>query len=100
MEQGTKKVNIWDTYVTKKDGTIMHFDIVAPVEVVDTDVVYSFGKEYLKSKYQDGQPLSSKQCRLCHIEKLRPEWEKEIEEKGYFIIDMEGCVNSNCTKSK
>lgn len=91
MEQRNRKVNIWDTYVTKKDGTIMHFDIVAPVEDTDTTIIYSYGKDYLRTKGQEGQSLSSKQCRLCHIEKLRPEWEKEIDKNGYFIIEMEGC---------
>lgn len=86
-----KKVNVWDTYVTKKDGQIMHFDIIAPVEVSDTTTIYEYGKDYLKTKGQEGQPLTSKQCRLCHIEYLRPEWEAEIDDKGYFIIEMEGC---------
>lgn len=86
-----QKVNIWDTYVTKKDGGIMHFDIVAPVAVTDTTIIYDYGKEYLKTKGQEGQPLTSKQCRLCHMEYLRPAWEAEIKEKGYFIIEMEGC---------
>ena len=87
----TTKVNVWDTYVTKKDGQIMHFDILAPVEVKDTAVIYDYGKSYLKTKGQEGQPLTAKQCRLCHVENLRPEWEKSIEEKGYYIIEMEGC---------
>lgn len=86
-----KKVNVWDTYVTKKDGNIMHFDIIAPVEITDTITIYKYGKEYLQTKGQQGQALTSKQCRLCHIEKLRPSWEAEINEKGYFIIEMEGC---------
>jgi len=86
-----KKVTVWDTYVTKKDGNIMHFDIIAPVEVTDTSIIYDYGKSYLKSKGQEGQSLTSNQCRLCHIERLRPSWEKEINEKGYFIIEMEGC---------
>ncbi len=29
-----KRVNVWDTYVTKKDGSIMHFDIIAPVDMI------------------------------------------------------------------
>lgn len=92
MEQSNrKKVNVWDTYVSKKDGQVMHFDIIAPVEVMDTSIIYDFGRAYLKTKGQEGQTLSSKQCRLCHIEHLRPEWESEIAEKGYFIIEMEGC---------
>lgn len=86
-----KKVNVWDTYVTKKNGEVMHFDILAPVDVKDTNTIYEYGKEYLKTKGQEGQPLASKQCRLCHIETLRPEWEKEINLNGYFIIEMEGC---------
>ena len=86
-----KKVNVWDTYVTKKDGRLMHFDIIAPLEISDSAAIYKYGKEYLKSKGQAGQPLTSKQCRLCHIENLRPEWEEQINDKGYFIIEMEGC---------
>ena len=86
-----KKVNVWDTYVTKKDGNIMHFDIIAPIEITDTTTIYNYGKEYLKTKGQAGQPITSKQCRLCHVERLRPEWEAEIDKKGYFIIEMEGC---------
>ena len=91
MEKRTSKVTVWDTYVTKKDGNVMHFDIIAPVEVVDTTTIYSYGKEYLKTKKQEGQPLSAAQCRKCHIETLQPAWEKEIDDKGYFIIEMEGC---------
>ncbi len=86
-----QKVNVWDTYVTKREGGVMHFDIIAPVEVMDTTTIYDYGKEYLLAKGQERQPLSAKQCRLCHIEHLRPEWEEEIRSKGYFIIEMEGC---------
>lgn len=91
MEQQTSKVNVWDTYVTKKDGRVMHFDILAPVAIKDTETIYKYGKEYLKTKGQEGQALSAKQCRLCHIETLRPAWEQDIAQKGYFIIEMEGC---------
>lgn len=86
-----KKVNVWDTYVTKSDGNIMHFDIIAPVEVKNASTIYEYGRQYLKAKGQEGQALTSKQCRLCHIEKLRPDWEEDIIQKGYFIIEMEGC---------
>lgn len=86
-----KKVNVWDTYVTKKNGEIMHFDIIASVEINDSSIIYDYGKLYLKSKNQEGQTLTSNQCRLCHIENLRPEWEEEINKNGFFIIEMEGC---------
>lgn len=53
-----KKVNVWDTYVTKKNGEIMHFDIIASVEINDSSIIYDYGKLYLKSKNQEGQTLT------------------------------------------
>jgi hypothetical protein len=85
------KVAVWDTYVTKKDGVVMHFDILAPQDIKDTSIIYSYGKDYLKTKGQEGQALSSKECRFCHVESLRAEWEADIKQKGYYIIEMENC---------
>lgn len=84
-------VAVWDTYVTKKTGEVMHFDILVPEEIKDTTVIYNFGKEYLKTKGQEEQILSSKECTFCHIEALRPQWEADIKRQGYFIIEMENC---------
>jgi hypothetical protein len=85
------KVAVWDTYVSKKDGTIMHFDIIAPETEKNTFVIYRYGKEYLKTKGQEGQPLTSKECKFCHIETVRPNWEEAIVNQGFFIIEMENC---------
>ena len=85
------KVAVWDTYVTKKDGSIMHFDIIAPEEIKDTAKIYSYGKEYLKTKGQEQQSLTSNECRFCHIEAANAIWENEIKQKGYAIIEMENC---------
>lgn len=89
--QKRMKVAIWDTYVTRKDGKVMHFDIVAPETVRDTTIIYQYGKNYLKGKGQEGQALTSKECRFCHVRTVYPEWVAEIEDKGYFIIEMENC---------
>lgn len=86
------KVAVWDTYVTKKDGSIMHFDIIAPSDLKDTAVIYSYGKNYLKSKGQESQALTSEECRFCHIDKVDEKWEGEINKNGYFIIEMENCI--------
>lgn len=86
------RVAVWDTYVQKKDGTVMHFDIIAPQEVQDAEVIYGFGKTYLASKGQSGQPLTAQQCKFCHIEEVKPQWQDEIQEKGYFIFEMENCT--------
>lgn len=85
------RVAVWDTYVTKKDGTIMHFDIIAPIEIRDANVIYIFGKEYLNFKNQENQPLTSNECRFCHIETIKPQWELDIKQKGYYIYEMENC---------
>lgn len=85
------KVAVWDTYVSKKDGSVMHFDIIAPEEIKDPAIIYGYAGDYLKTKRQDGQPLTSKECSFCHIETVRPQWEEAILQKGYFIIEMENC---------
>jgi Domain of unknown function (DUF2024) len=85
------QVVVWDTYVTKTDGKIMHFDIIAPQSVVDEKVIYTFGKEYLQSKHQGSQELTTKECGFCHIEKATTEMEMSIQRKGYYIIEMENC---------
>lgn len=85
------QVAVWDTYVNKKDGTVMHFDIIAPTEIKDAEIIHNFGKEYLKSKQQEFQPLTSEECQFCHIEAVEPSMEAIIKEKGYYILEMENC---------
>lgn len=85
------KVAVWDTYVTKSNGAIMHFDIIAPSEVKDEETIHKYGKEYLKLKEQSAQTLTAKECSFCHIETASAEMVSEIEQKGYYIIEMQGC---------
>lgn len=85
------QVAVWDTYVTKKDGSVMHFDILAPSEINNPDTIYGFGLQYLQLKNQEGQPLSSKECAFCHIEKATHEMMLTIQKQGYYIVEMQGC---------
>jgi hypothetical protein len=85
------QVAIWDTYVTKKNGSVMHFDIIAPDHLKDEHLIYTFGKEYLQSKNQENQPLTAKECRFCHIEEATNEMVSSIQQKGYYIIEMQNC---------
>lgn len=85
------QVAVWDTYVTKKDGNIMHFDIIVPVDLTQKEKIFGYGQLYLASKGQGGQELSSKQCKYCHFEHLQAFMEKDILQKGYYIIEMNGC---------
>lgn len=85
------QVAVWDTYVTKKDGKVMHFDIIVPEETNNEDQIYEYGREYLKTKGQEGQPLTAEESKFCHLEPLKPEWEESINKKGYYIVEMENC---------
>lgn len=84
------KVAVWDTYVTRKDGKIMHFDILVN-ENDKADEVFEYGKYYLKTVSQEGQVLTSKECKFCHIDKAPEAIEKQILENGFSIIEMENC---------
>lgn len=75
----------------KKDDRVMHFDIIAPSEVKDIAVIHNYGKQYLKSKDQPDQQLTSKECSFCHIETVEASRQEEIEKNGYFIIELENC---------
>lgn len=85
------KVAVWDTYVTKKDGTIMHFDIIVPEDIKNKETVFEFGKTYLTSKGQDGQALTINECTFCHTESVKPVWEADLSKNGYFILEIKNC---------
>jgi|GEM_PF-650889 len=85
------KVSVYDTYVPKKQGGVMHFDILVASTEKDLQKIHGYGKEYLKSKGRDGQPLTAKECRFCHMENAKGAVEDSIVAKGYYIIEMEGC---------
>ncbi len=85
------KVSVWDTYVKRDDNRIMHFDILVPSNLTDEDKIFSYGTNYLKSKAIEGKELTTNECRFCHIAKASDEVIMSIEQKGYFIIEMENC---------
>ncbi len=85
------KVAVWDTYVQRADGNLMHFDILVPSHVTDERTIFNFGKDYLKNKsFQTGQ-LTANECRPCHIEQATEAIIASIEKMGYFIIEIENC---------
>jgi hypothetical protein len=85
------KIAVWDTYVTRKDGKVMHFDILVNEDLKDENQIFEFGKKYLKSVMQEGQNLTSKECVFCHIDKASDEVERQILNSGFAIIEMENC---------
>lgn len=90
------KIAVWDTYVLRRTepgvtpGARMHFDILVPDGTPFEDV-QAFGRTYLTEKGQSGQPLTTQECRFCHVEHAPLELAAAIAERGFSIIEMEGC---------
>lgn len=87
------KAEVYDTYVTKEDGSLMHFDIVVPTETT-YEAVLSFGETYLAEVGQAGKLMESSHCRFCHIEEASAEMVAAFTARGFFIVPMEGCPSS------
>jgi hypothetical protein len=85
------KVSVWDTYVKKEDGNIMHFDILVPNHVTDEETIFRYGNIYLKNKPFKTGKLSSSECQFCHIEQATESIINNIEKVGFHIIEMEHC---------
>lgn len=82
------KVAIWDTYVKRPDGDIVHFDIVVPDEIKDEGIIFSFGEKYMKSISITGE-IDADHCQYCHIEEPTGQMLDDINEQGYSILRME-----------
>lgn len=84
------RVDVFDTYVVRKNGQLMNFDILVP-EGVSEDHVYRYGKAYLQSKGEENQSLTAIECRLCHVEQATESVAIEIQKTGYCIVELRGC---------
>lgn len=84
------KCAVFDTWVDRREGGKMHFDIIVP-ENTTYEKVVEFGKTYLQQKGQEGQPLHPKNCVFCHTELAGADFLHSIEERGYHILEMQGC---------
>ena len=81
---------VYDTYVTKKDGRIMHFDVIVEANTPHEKAI-EYGKEYLNSVEQGGQKMTQEECQFCHIQEAPPVVAKDIQNSGFYIQKMEGC---------
>ncbi|WP_103070549.1 DUF2024 family protein [Aquimarina sediminis] len=84
------KVLVYDTYVPKEKDNTMHFDILVK-DNTSLEQVYAYGKKYLTQKGISNFKLTTKECNFCHMETAPVQVEKEIIEKGFYIIEMENC---------
>ena len=81
---------VYDTYVTKKDGSLMHFDVIVESSTPHEKAI-EYGKQYLKSSGQEGQKMTQEECLFCHVQEAPKIVEDSIKQNAYFIQKMEGC---------
>ena len=81
---------VYDTYVKRKDGKIMHFDVVVEASTPHEKAI-EYGKKYLASVGQDGQKMTQEECQFCHVQEAPTMVQRDIESTGYYIQKMEGC---------
>ncbi len=81
------QVAVFDTYVRKRDGSTVHFDIIAPKETTPEQAI-TFGKTYLQDVAPEGR-ISSRECQLCHIEEPSAEVISAILDKGFYILEFD-----------
>lgn len=81
-------IAVWDTYVKKKDGSVMHFDIIAP-EAIKAEKIHEYGRAYLVVKNEAESRLDIEECQFCHIEEPTPEMKAAIDKQGYYILEMD-----------
>ena len=62
---------VYDTYVEKKDGKTMHFDVIVE-ENTQHEKAIEYGKQYLENVGQGGQRMTQEECQFCHIQEAQP----------------------------
>jgi len=84
-------IAVWDTYVKREDGLQMHFDILVPSSLKDTDQIYEFANQYLNQKDFKVEDVRTSRCQFCHIEQATEETVRAVAKKGFDIIEFENC---------
>jgi Domain of unknown function (DUF2024) len=84
------EIHVFDTYATRRNGRIMHFDVVLPVK--DAAKALSCAIHWLGSIGEEGALVTQERCCYCHSEATAAQaMEQAIAEWGYAIYPMEGC---------
>lgn len=85
------KIAVFDTYVTRPDGRVMHFDILVPEASKHIEQVLRFGARYLAAKGLAAETLTAQECRFCHMESATEAVEEAVQQDGFAIIELGNC---------
>ncbi len=84
-------VSVWDTYVQREDGRLMHFDILVPSSLKDEQKVLLYGNNYLSTKPFKSQKITTRECSFCHTEIADSIIASTIGNDAYYILEMQNC---------
>lgn len=82
-------IHVYDTYVTAGDQHVMHFDVFTAEK--DHQQAIAYAKEWLATIGEGDASVTAKECQFCHSQQAPESVIDSINEKGYFIYQMEGC---------
>jgi len=85
------KIAVFDTYVKTREGARLHFDVLVPENKAQHAKAYA--KQWLSEIGLPDNAIELESCRFCHNDMPVPEIAQQIHDKGYFILQMEGCPN-------
>ncbi|MFN7663560.1 MAG: DUF2024 family protein [Inhella sp.] len=85
------QISVYDTYVQRPDGRLMHFDILVPSDAADRETVLLYGRRYLQGKGLPPNELKAEKCNYCHMASASPDVEDAIAAQGFAILEMENC---------
>lgn len=84
-------VAVWDTYVRRDDGLLMHFDILVPESTGNPDQVFEYADQYLMGKEFRADNVRLSKCQFCHIEQASEKVISAIGKRGFDVIEFENC---------
>lgn len=85
------QIAVFDTYATRPDGRVMHFDVLVREADRQMEHVLQFDRRYLKAKGVPSVTLSAQVCRFCHVESATVPVQQAVEQDGFAIIEMGNC---------
>ncbi len=70
----------------------MHFDVFLPVGCGAhcDEKAADYARTWLHSIGMKSGKIKLEQCRYCHSQAVTPEIRTQLEQQGYFILQMEG----------
>ncbi|USH02225.1 DUF2024 family protein [Grimontia kaedaensis] len=82
-------IHVYDTYATSSSGKILHFDVL--LREKSDELAVKYAKAWLAEIGEADAMVKSGNCAFCHTTADLPQFDSEIDEKGYAIYKLEGC---------